>query len=170
MYIGDFVAFLRTPLRQNARLKAAVWHTEDTNPGRHHHHQLKNRARESWKRQFASNNMSWPPFWRNVGRYGIDAVYVYAGLLRCGRRSKMEEAIFTRRGCRCLKYLIKFSENASFICFLEPEHMIMDIFESTVSEMRNNAAHHVVIKTSLKIPKWPNRKTSFKRIIIRTTL
>lgn len=118
MYIGDFVAFLRTPLRQNARLKAAVWHTEDTNPGRHHHHhQLKNRAHESWKRQFASNNMSWPPFWRNVGRYGIDAVYVYAGLLRCGRRSKMEEAIFTRRGCRCLKYLIKFSENASFICF-----------------------------------------------------
>lgn len=34
---------------------------------------------------------------------GIDGVYVWAGLLRCGKRSKMEEAIFTRRGCRCLK-------------------------------------------------------------------
>lgn len=44
----------------------------------------------------------------------ICAMDIYAFcVLRCGRQSKMEEAIFTWRGCRCLKCPLKCSENVS---------------------------------------------------------
>lgn len=119
-----------------------------------------NSVHGSWKRRFASNNMIWPPFWCNVGRYGIDAVYVYAGLLRCGRRSKMEETIFTRRGCRCLKCPLIFLSFVFFFLERTPDYKYNNIFQRYCiwNDGLNNASRRYGKSGKKKNPNYINKK------------